>query len=721
MVKNITENLQVLENQYKNLQWIKESGLEKSDLESKVFALSESFNGSVIELKAKIFELLAQKSQIAIVPEDIFQAQVNSDDIMRKQRDEFLVKNFYKSREYLPDEIFRKKVASAYAYDPLHDVSHLSSNTELLLNVGINGIIDKIQKAKAEKENLTEENIVFYDSCESVFTSFKLLVNRIADYSKQYAPDCAQSLYNIANGKPQSFYDALHLLIVYFYVHEFLMASRIRTLGRLDKLLEPFYKKDIANGVITKEDAKQMLKYFCLKLSAMDVPFNIPFEVGGGDAFGNEITSELSYLIIDAYGELDIYSPKIHVMVSDKTPKDFILKVLSLIRAGKNSFVFANDEVIVKSLQKVGIAEEDAKNYVLIGCYEPAVYAEEIGCTGNGGVNAVKMLEYVFNRGVDFYTGESLGLDTGVPTTYVEFVDAVKKQIAFAVENSLRIISDLDSSYPKFYADPMLSGMLDSCLSKGKDAYTGSAKYNNSSFYLRFFASLVDSISAVKKVVFDEKLVSFEDLTQILKSNWAGQDKLRRTVLTMAEKYGNNNAVADQISVELSKYFGNLVNGKPNGRGGVFKASNFTIDRYVIFGEHTMASPDGRKHGDPLSKNLCPVTGMDRQGVTALINSVTKLDFTDYPNGAVLDIFLHPSAVSGEDGLEAMYGLLKTFFSKGGQSLHGNVYDAEILIKAKQDPIKYKNLQVRVCGWNSYFVDLTPEEQEDMIKKAQNY
>ena len=711
--------IEKLLNQYKSPKFLTNSGADYNSLKEEVFALTKGWTSSVIELKTKTFELIAKKAQIGIFNTDIFQTHVNADDIMRQQRDDFLVKKFYADRANLPDEILRKKASSLYLFDVFHDVSHLSSNTELLLNVGIGGIIDKIKNAKEKHSDLTSSQEVFYDCAERVFLAFSHLIGRIADEYSKTNLELSKSLKNIAFNKPNSLYEALQLLIVYFYTHENLMSSRIRTLGRLDKILYPFYKNDIEKGILTDNEVKEMLKYFLLNLSAMNVPFNLPFAIGGSDNNG-EITNELSSLIVDAYGELDIYSPKIHVCVSDNTPKDFIFKVLRLIRAGKSSFVFANDKVIVDALKKVGISENDAKNYVLIGCYEPTVYVDEIGCTGNGGVNSLKMIEYVFTRGYDYLTSEFIGLDTGEINSYSDFICAVKKQLEYATQSSLRIISGIERDYETFYADPMLSAMIDGCLTNGADAYTGSAKYNNSSFYIRFFASFVDSISAVKKVVFDDKIMSFNEFFEVLKADWIGYEKLRNLVLNMPQKFGNNNEDADAIAVEFSKYFGNLVNGKPNGRGGFFKASNFTIDRYVVYGEHTMATPDGRKCGEPLSKNLCPVTGMDKNGITALINSVTKLDFTDYPNGAVLDIVLHPSAVSGEDGLMAMYALLKTYFIKGGMTMHGNVFDAEVLKKAQKDPKKYANLQVRVCGWNSFFVDLTPKEPEDMIIKSQN-
>ena len=260
----------------------------------------------------------------------------------------------------------------------------------------------------------------------------------------------------------------------------------------------------------------------------------------------------------------------------------------------------------------------------------------------------------------------------------------------------------------------------DHSVETGVDLYEGGAKYNNSSLSAYSIATLVDSIAAVKRLVFDEGRVTFDELTDILKADWKGCEKLRLYARSIPEKYGNNEPLTDGITVELSHYIASLINGKPNGRGGVFKASLFSIDHGFASGKKTMATPDGRRAGEPNSKNLCSVPAMDRKGITALINSVTKIDQTEFPNGVVLDVVLHPSAVSGEDGLEAFLGILKTYFAMGGMALHGNVFDAATLRAAQNAPEKYQTLQVRVCGWNAYFVNLSKDEQDAFIRQAEN-
>ena len=286
-------------------------------------------------------------------------------------------------------------------------------------------------------------------------------------------------------------------------------------------------------------------------------------------------------------------------------------------------------------------------------------------------------------------------------------------------EQALDYVVKIERYYQDINPDPILSCQYDAAVERGVDLYSGGAKYNNSSMYFYSIASLVDALMAVKTLVYDEKRFTLSELTEILKSNWKGNEKLRAQMLHSRNKYGNRSKEADETAKMLAEYCASLVNGKANGRGGVFKASLFSINNCFGTGHKTAATPDGRLSGEPLSKNLCAVTAMDRNGITALINSVTEIDHSDFPNGSVLDIMLHPSAVKNEDGLEAFLGLLETYIKRGGFALHGNVFSAEQLREAQKDMDKYRTLQVRVCGWNAYFVDLTKEEQDAFIRQAE--
>ena len=715
MKKFDSENIKLC-TQFDNINWF--SGLDKSELYREYEKLMENKEGfSKAILKAKTFELICKKSCIAIDKDDIFQDKLYGGNLMSKQRDAWQNTVIDK---YLKAETCKKDFATSIGvYGANVDFGHISPNSRLLLETGFTGLLERVEKY-SQKPDLKEEQIDFYNSCKIAINGMITATLRLSDAIKPFNEENSKALLNIATGAPQNIYEAMQLLIMYFFLHEYVAETRVRTLGRLDVLLYPFYKKDIESKTFTKEEIKEMLKFFLNKFWTAKVAYGLPFCLGGIGRDGNEVTNEISYLIVETYNELNIHSPKIHIRVSDKTPESFVKLVLSCIRGGNSSFVFVNDNIGIKSLVQVGIEEEDSKDYVPIGCYEPAVWGVEIGCTGNGGVNLAKTVELVVTNGKDLKTGEKIGVETGKITSYEEFISAIKEQITYFTKKGTSYITEIEKHYRDINPDPILSCQYDRSVETGIDVYEGGAKYNNSSYYFYCIASLVDSICAVKKLVFDEKMLTFDEFCDILKSNWENNENLRYTALNLPEKYGNNNELADNIAVEISDFVAGLVNNKPNGRGGVFKAALFSVDFCFHLGKNTMATPDGRFAGEPLSKNLCATTAMDKNGITALINSVTKIDHSKFPTGSVLDIVLHPSAVSGDDGLSAFYGILMTYIKKGGFAIHGNVFNPDDLIAAQNNPEKYKNLQVRVCGWNAYFVNLSKEEQDAFIKQAKN-
>lgn len=717
-MKKFDKNNTGLCNQFENIRWIVESGISESELKIAIDKLTENQEGlSKAIIKAKTFELIATHSRIAIDKDDIFQDKLFGKNMIAAQR--WIWENDVVSKKLNDVQLIVNTAIDCGAYRAASDFGHTSPNSKLLLDIGFIGLLDRINKY-SDSDDLTQKQKEFYESCKIYIEAVLCFIKRLADAIEPYNKENSNALYNISNGKLSNIYEAMQLLIVYFFLHEYIGGTRVRTLGRLDVLLSPFYKNDIANGTFTKAEIKEMIKFFFNKFWAAKVPYDLPLCLGGIDENGNEVTNELTYLLVETYNELDIHSPKIHIRVSDKTPEDFVKLVLKCIRGGNSSFVFVNDNTVIKSLMKVGIEENDAMNYVPIGCYEPAVWGKEIGSTGNGGVNLAKAVEFAVTGGIDLNSGKQISIKTGDIKTYDDFISAIKAHIKFMTESGMNYIREIEKYYGEIGPDPLLSAMYDRSVETGVDVFEGGARYNNTSYYFYFLASLVDSVCVVKKLVFEEKRITFSELCGILRNNWEGNEKLRLVAKNIPEKYGNNNAIADEITKDITDYCASLVNNKSNSRGGVFKASLFSIDRFVEYGSKTMATPDGRMAGDVLSKNLCATVGQDKKGITALINSATKIDHTLFPNGTVLDVVLHPSAVAENDGLDAFYTLLKTYMHKGGMALHGNVFNPEDLKKAQKDPEKYKNLQVRVCGWNAYFVNLSKSEQDCFIKQAEN-
>ena len=706
-----------LENQFKTPFFIEDSGLSKDELSG----LAEVYTSSSIPkatAKARTLELLITKGRIGVDKDDIFQDKLDAIGIMSSQKwkwhREMIARHLSEQEQFF---VTSTKIGAGRADA---DYGHLTPDTMALVRLGLTGIVDRIVAERDSKETLTEAQRVFYEAAEITWRSVITFAKRLADAVRPYNAENADCLEAIAVVAPKTTYEAMQLIWLYFAVHELICGERVRTLGRLDVLLYPFYKADTEFGRYTDAEIREMMRYFLFKMWSAKIPFDLPFTIGGETPDGKScVTNKMSYIIVEIYDELNIHSPKIHVRVSDKTPKDFVMRVLECIRRGNSSFLLMNDKVAVEGLMRVGIEEADARNYVPVGCYENAAWGVEMPCTGTAAIAMPKAIEYTVTRGRDHATGAVMSVDTGEITSYEDFVSAVKAHLRVMRDNTVSYINEVERHYSEVNPDLMTSGLCEYAVRSGVDALEGSAKYNNSAINYMGIATLVDSVAAVKRLVFDEKLVTVSELFDALKSNWEGYEKLRETALALPEKYGNRNELCDSLMREFSDFVSSMTNNTPNARGGVYKSGLYSIDRCFTYGKGIMATPDGRKAAEQFSKNLCAVNAMDKKGITALIESVSKIDHAAFANGTVLDYILHPSAVSGEDGLCAMYAIVKTYFELGGLALHGNVFNSKILRAAKKDPKKYANLQVRVCGWNVFFVNLSEQEQDAFILQSE--
>lgn len=676
-----------------------------------------SRNESPAVFAAEVLLFIAEHAPLAADCHNIFQDKIFHGEVLKKIRGA----RIRKMKEAFPVDTALVNDWDAHGINgvPSYDFGHSCVDMEALLSLGLPGILDQIVEARKKLGiAITKKQDAFYQSCLITYQAISVIAKRLSELDG-IDEDNRICLKNISQEPPQTTYEALQLIYLYFTVFEFMLGGRLRTLGGLDRLLYPFYQKDIENGAST-EDIENLFRYFLYKIWAAKVPYDLPFLLGGIYANGQCAVNELSYLIVNVYSQLNIYSPKIHIRVNENTPKSFVMTVLESIKKGNNSFVFANDKVIIDALMKVGISEQDAKEYVLIGCYEPSA-TNEVPCTGAGATNLAKILELTLNDGCDMNDGKRFVGQTPSVSDFNEFLIAYKNNIQTIVRQKMDVIRNYESLYGVTNPFPIMSATMKHCVEQGKDAYDGGARYNNSSITFMGLATVVDSLCAIKKFVFEEKRVSLEEFCSILKNNWLDSEDLRTAILKSAEKYGVNHAEANAFTADISQFCADVVNNQPNGRGGVFKTGLFSIDHCYDFGKHTAATPDGRMNGEPLSKNLNAVTGMDVKGITSLMGSVAQIDHSAFANGTVLDFVVHPSAVKGEQGLDTLYNLIMTYFALGGMAIHGNILDAGILKKAQANPKEYSTLQVRLCGWNVFFVDLSKDEQDDFIKQAGGY
>lgn len=610
------------------------------------------------------------------------------------------------------------------------DFDHVVPDWDSILGLGFPGLKKRAEEYKElhrKNNTLTPEREAFFDGIIIEYTAIIDLIDRLYNYAltKNHAKAAkiAECLCHIRDGAPQNTYEAMQVMYIYFMISECFDSYQVRSLGNgLDNTLYSFYKNDLKNGTYTKEEIRELFRYFLFQWSAIGNYWGQPFYMGGTNTDGSTKYNELSYDILDIYDEIGIYNPKIQLKINENTPDKLLFKVIDMIRRGHSCFAFCCEPGMIKAVMTYGATYDESLNMDIRGCHETGVRANEVS-TATGYVNALKAVEYVFSNGFDSRTDKQFGLKTGELKdlkTFDDFYSAVLKQWESLIEMTI----DVSLQYEKYlsFINPsnMYSATIEGALKKGCDAYQNGVKFNNSAILNCGFASLVDAVMAVKEFVYDKKSVTLEILAKALAANWNGFEDLHTQIVKSPHKYGNDDEETNRYTEAMSSYFMSKVNNRPNARGGVYKAQMHSALQFVLQGKKTGATPDGRYAGDEISKNGSPSVGMDREGVTALIKSALKARPYTYCESFCLDVMLHPSAVNGDDGLEIMKSLLFMYMKNGGQSIQFNVFNADTLRDAQKHPDKYKNLQVRVCGWNVLWNNLSKDEQEAYIKRAEN-
>lgn len=610
------------------------------------------------------------------------------------------------------------------------DYDHVVPDWESLMRLGFPGIRERAREyRKLHEQSGTPDQgrSAFFEGIEIQYSAIIDLIDRMyrtaAKQDFEKAPRIAGCLKNLRDGAPTTFYEALQLIYIYFIVSESVDSYQVRSLGNgLDGTLYRFYQNDIESGRCTREELREYLSYFLMQWSAIGNYWGQPFYMGGTNPDGSTKYNELSYEILDVYDQLEIYNPKIQLKLNENTPDVLLKKAFSMVRRKNASIVFCCEPAMIKAVMGYGATYEEALSHDIRGCYETGVRANEV-CSTSGYVNAAKAVEYVFTNGFDPRLGKQVGIQTGdiaAMRTFEDFYFAFLKQWEYLIEKSMKITNDAERFLAFVNPSSMYSATIETALKNGKDGYGGGVKFNNNAMLNCGFASAVDSILAVREFVFEKKELTLAEMAEALESNWESAPVLRHKIRRSPHKYGNNDALADTYAAAMAGYFANKVNNVPNGRGGVYKAIFHSARAFINQGEKTGALPDGRFAGEELSKNAGAVAGMDKNGVTALIGSATKLSPADYHESFCLDIMLHPSTVDGDNGFAVFKGILMTYLKKGGQSVQFNIFNTETLRDAQKNPEKYKNLQVRVCGWNTLWNNMSKKEQDAYILRAEN-
>lgn len=626
--------------------------------------------------------------------------------------------------ELIPEaEAKRAKMERSGAVTIWPDFDHSVPVWDRIFGLGIKGLLDASELARIEynKNNTpTLESTSFYDSINIEYSAIIRLIKRLSELAKTQNPRMADALSNISQNPPQSLYEALLLDYIFFMICEHIEGLQVRSLSNIDRLLYPFYKKDLENG-ISDEELRTDLAYFLLQFSAIGNYWGQPVYLGGLNAQGKSEINPFSYMFLDVYDKMGIYNPKIQIKFSKKTPKDFLCKALEMIRGGNNSIVFVCEETLIKSLmENKGASWDDARQCVISGCYEYSLQGSMD--VGMNYFNLMKPLEYTISGGYDGVTGEPAGLKTSTDFSYFEdFYNTYIKQLSKLIDDTIEVSNIIDDYLTLINPLPMLSATFAQSIKKGKEPFLGGCISSNTDILFGFLANIADSLTAIKELVFDKKEYTIAELKEILDNNYEGHEALRQRILNEIDHYGNNKEIPDTFAKSISDYVRNYTTGRPNAknRGGVWGCGFHVARMSYDQGKITAASPDGRLFGEELAKNVSASMGRNRDGVTAAILSATKLNASSFTSDECLDLGIHPTAINGDDGLEVMYALLITFEMRGGHAMHINVFSADTLREAQKNPEKYQDLQIRVCGWNVLFNNINKPEQDEFIRQAE--
>ncbi len=615
-----------------------------------------------------------------------------------------------------------------YLFNELYiDYNHSTPCWEDILSLGIAGLLARVRDFRRERGELTDEQAAYFDGIELTYEAIVRFFMRSSDELARLGDETkSEMLAHLAKNPPRDTYEALLLAWMYWYLQENIEGIRVRTMGGLDRLYRSFYERDLASGRLTRESAVELFAYFMCEFHAYRVTYQQPMYLGGLDEDGICVVNDLSFVALEAYNRLSAPNPKLQAKIGPDTPDEFLDAVLETIRRGNSSISIINETTAMKSLEKLGVPHEEARTYLMSGCWDYTVKNHEVK-TIPIRVSLPKLLEYTLTDGVCLSTGKRVLPELGeIPETFDGLVALYHRRFVELFERVKPIIENWERHLAYLSPSNMFSGTHVDSLSRAVDGYGRGMKYNSTVYQIMGMATTVDSLVAIKKHVYDSNELTLSGLVEILKSNWEGSELLRREILNDSDKYGNGSGIADKLTASLYKYFASVVNGVPNSRGskelgtqGYWKLGTLSIDKNVRVGALMKATPDGRLDGEPISKNLSSVIGMDRGGVTVFLNSVAKIDFTDFPHAGMVDVVLHPSAVSGEDGLIAFRGIVRAYFAMGGHSIQFNVFDSQLLRDAQREPEKYRSLQVRVCGWNVYFVQLEKVLQDAFIREAE--
>ena len=505
--------------------------------------------------------------------------------------------------------------------------------------------------------------------------------------------------------------------------------------GHIDQHLYPFYKKGIEEGTLTREQAKELISCLWIKFNNQPAPPKVGvtalesgtyndftnINIGGVDRDGNSATNDISYMILEIQEELHELQPGLSIHIAENTPDDFLMAGLKVIRQGHGYPSVFNPDTYVKEMTRAGKSIEDAREGGCSGCIEVGAFGKEAYLL-TGYLNTPKILEITLNNGYDPIAKKQLGLKTGDPRTFTSFqqlYDAWHKQMIYFVNLKLSVNNYIERMFSLYAPATFLSLYIDDCIEKGKDYYSGGARYNTTYIQCTGLGTITDCFTTIKKHVFEEHRYTMDQILDACARNFEGEEQMRQYIRNHTPFFGNDDEYADTIAVKVYDDLVDAIEGRPNTRGGKTHLNMLSTTCHNYFGSVCGATPNGRFAHFAISDGTSPAHGSDSHGPTAVVKSLGKLDQTK-SGGTLLNVRFTPALFRRDEDIKKCASLIRTYFKFGGHHIQFNIVDTETLRDAQKHPDLYKDLLVRVAGYSDYFNDMTEQLQNEIIARTEN-
>lgn len=663
---------------------------------------------------------------------------------------------FSQYRRLLPDETKRIRDAYVFSRDLFerNGYGHTAYQVEKVLKIGLNGLREEV-KAKYDELDLTDpddfERKLFYDG---LLICFDAVSNYAARYSKCAAsmaekendPKRKKELLKISDvfaripDNPASdIWEALQVIETMQIVLQLETSGDSISPGRMDQYLYPFYKNDIATGKFSNDEVQELFDCIWIKYNEIvkvqdtesiyihpGFPMTQNVTAGGVTPNGNDATNELTYIMLNCQEHIQLQQPQFTFRYHDRTPNELKLRVAEVIEYGTGMPALFGDNGCIASMKKAfpDMPSENMNNYAIVGCVELAPEGFQ-GRVNGGFINLARIIDMAANNGVDRMTGVQLGPKTGDARefgTFEEFFEAVKKQLAFFIRH--QVINAMVVDYVQRTNTPhlLLSSMIDGCIEKGRDMTRGGSRWGSTPILIGGIATAANSLTAIKKKVFDERKYTMEEINSALNSNFEGEysGDIQEDLLS-SPKYGNDDDYADSVTVELLDAVFTEIESHKDIDGRTYGTFTVTLGGTVPMGWKTGATADGRKAGMPISDSLSPSNEGENGSPTAIFLSAGKVDQRHFRQGNVLNLKLTKTAIASQESKQKMMDLINVYFKElNGQEVQFNVVDAQTLKDAQKSPEKYKDLIVRIAGYSARFVELACDLQDDIIARTEH-